>query len=324
MNFDYAYEYLEIKVSILKSINDSNRQLLSNFIEISKDGYGIFDKDDRLIYANYALCDIFCISDEVDSPTFNDVVRQAYINKRGPLIDTEDIDTWLIYAASKRRKRPFRIFEVDLIDGRWFLFSEQLLPSGELLVQAKDMTGQKVVESQLQESVDKLGKLAVTDELTQLVNRRYFVKSVETELERYCREAASVTLLVIDLDHFKKVNDTYGHVTGDHALVHVANIFKQCIRQYDIAGRIGGEEFAIFLGNTELKIALDIADRIRLELQNTPLKEGQHVIHFSVSIGLACRTSCRSFEQLFNDADEALYQAKEKGRNRVETFAKTD
>lgn len=302
----------------MSGIACSNTELLSKFIEITKDGYGIFDQDDYLIYANDAFMDIFCMTAaEGIGKNFCCVVKNAFEKKRGINIESDNIEDWLTYVDSVRRQVPYRIFEVDLVDGRWVLFSEQMLASGELLVQTKDITRQKVTESNLKNSVSKLHKLALTDELTQLANRRSFVDSVASELARCKRNKGFVTMLVIDLDFFKIVNDSYGHHAGDAALVHVSGILKHAIRQYDIVGRIGGEEFAIFLGATAMEEALVIAERIRNMVAHTPLLyEGQKIV-LTTSIGLTCRSCSANFEQLYTEADEALYLAKSQGRNKV-------
>lgn len=295
--------------------------LFNQFIHSSKDGYGIFDKDDRLIFSNYTFRDIFCLENHPGlTCDFEHLVKHAFMHKRGINIEAENIEDWLAYVSTVRRKREFRTFEVDLVDGRWMLFSEQMLPSGELLVQTKDITRQKVVESKLKDSVNQLHKLALTDELTQLANRRCFVDSVESELSRCKRSESQVTMMVIDLDFFKIVNDTYGHHAGDAALVHCADVLKEALRQYDIVGRIGGEEFAIFLGNTDIHIAQVIAERIRSMLENSPLNYQGKAIVVTASIGLASRECTVSFEELYTEADEALYAAKAKGRNRVALY----
>ena len=295
--------------------------LLFEFIKESKDGYAIFCADDQLVYANYVYRDIFCFSQENSNvKTFEDMVRTAYAKKRGINIETTNIDDWLEYVRGVRRKRDFRIFEVDLVDGRWFLFSEQILTSGEMLVQTKDITRQKILETQLKLSVENLNKLALTDELTQLANRRSFVQSVEQDLNRCVDCSSYVTLLAIDLDHFKIVNDSYGHAAGDEVLRKTAWILRSSIRQYDIAGRLGGEEFAVYLGTTDVKTALIIAERIRTTLESFTFDYEGQPINVTASIGLTSRDCMLSFEQLYTEADEALYLAKTNGRNRVELY----
>lgn len=306
-------------------LNSPCPTLLCKFIETSKDGYGIFDADDMLVFANYTFKDVFCLEQKVDEPiSFEQMVCQAFKQKRGIHIEAENAESWLKYVETVRRSQPFRVFEVDMVDGRWFLFSEQLLASGEMLVQCKDMTRQKVTETQLQQSVSRLNKLALTDELTQLANRRCFVESVETELSRCKRGTGSVTMMIIDLDLFKNINDNFGHHAGDAALVQVAGLLKTALRQYDIVGRIGGEEFAIFLGSSDLGTALTIAERVRLSLVNNPLRYKDHSINLSASIGMTSRRCDATFEQLYTEADAALYKAKANGRNRVELFEQAE
>lgn len=299
-------------------------ELIMAFIKDSRDGYGIFCADDTLMYGNYAYLDIFCLSErDAMGKNFEFMVRHAFREKRGINIEADDIEQWLDRVHNVRRQSSFRIFEVDLVDGRWLLFSEQILPSGELLVQTKDITRLKVTESRLEHSVKTLHKLALTDELTQLANRRSFVDSVESEISR-CRRAdcdSSIALLLIDLDHFKQVNDNYGHHAGDAALVHTADVLKKALREYDIVGRIGGEEFAVFLGTTEVDKAIEVAERVLTSLAGSQLNYQSEPIQLTASIGLTARNCTATFEQLYTEADDALYLAKGRGRNRVEVYS---
>lgn len=298
--------------------------LLYDFIDVSKDGYAIFNANDELVYANYVYRDIFCLPQNDAQPfTFEEMIRRAFNQKRGINIEAEDIEQWLAYVRTVRRKRKFRIFEVDLVDGRWMLFSEQELPGGELLVQTKDMTRQKVLESQLKHSVQTLNKLALTDELTQLANRRSFVQSVEQDISRCTTDCCAITLLALDLDHFKGINDVYGHCAGDEALIHTAKLLRGAIRQHDIVGRLGGEEFAIYLGATEEDTAKLVAERIRKIIESNPLNYEDKRITFTASIGMTTKSCQISFNALYTEADDALYQAKSNGRNRVEVYSKT-
>ena len=296
--------------------------LLFDFIDVSKDGYAIFSAQDTLVYANYVFRDIFCTPKGTEPDIlFEDMVRRAFRLKRGINIESDDVEKWIDYVRKVRRKRPFRIFEVDLVDGRWMLFSEQVLPSGELLVHSKDMTRQKVLESQLKHSVKTLNKLALTDELTQLANRRSFVQSVEQDIKRCTTDCCAITLLVLDLDHFKGINDNYGHAVGDEVLKHTARILKGAIRQHDIVGRLGGEEFAIYLGATETETARMVAERIRTIIEQSPLIIGDSEIHFTASIGMTTKSCQITFNALFTEADDALYVAKSRGRNCIEIFS---
>lgn len=304
----------------MSSVPQSITPLLSSFICSSKDGYAIFDANDKLIFANASYNDIFCISpNAVNRLYFEDIIREAYREKRGIHIDTNAIEDWLAYVRSVRRKIDFRIFEVDLVDGRWMLFSEQILPSGEMLIQSKDITSQKVIETQLRDSVSTLHELALTDELTELPNRRSFVNSVANALCKVARSPQDVAMLVLDLDHFKKINDSHGHPIGDKYLKFVSKRLKEVMRPYDILGRLGGEEFAVFLTDTNCQHAKDISERLRECVEHNVLTCGESRIQTTVSIGMSYPTSTTSlsFESLYRRADTALYQAKANGRNCV-------
>lgn len=253
--------------------------------------------------------------------SFEALMRLSFSEGKGIRFDADDIEDWLAQAQQRRRQNPFRLFEVDLQDGRWFLFSEQILPSGEMLIQAKEITKQKVLEHQLHNKVATLSELALTDELTKVANRRCFVDSVEAELARCQRNENPAALLLLDLDFFKSVNDTYGHQAGDEVLKATANRIKKALREYDTFGRIGGEEFAVFLSETDPQTALQVAERVRFMLASFPIKAGSAELCVTTSIGIALTHGESSFEELYLQADSALYMAKRNGRNRVELFA---
>lgn len=164
--------------------------------------------------------------------------------------------------------------------------------------------------------------LANHDSLTTTMNRRFFYeeseRAVTEDIEK--KQAHSVTILVLDLDYFKKINDQYGHVIGDFVLQAFTRQVKAQIRSHDLLGRLGGEEFAVLLKDLTLEQSINIAQRICNSVFNTPIRLDDHrELNISVSIGLSYQTLpyCVPFQQLVKRADEALYQAKEKGRNQL-------
>lgn len=162
-------------------------------------------------------------------------------------------------------------------------------------------------------------RLATTDALTGIANRRAFIEAAEKELERVRRFSQSAALLMMDLDFFKTINDTYGHAAGDAALRHFATLCKDSLRRVDLFGRVGGEEFAVLLTATEVGGAREFAERIRQRQADTPLEFRGQTIHFTVSIGITLlAASDTALDNTFVRADRALYQAKALGRNRVE------
>jgi diguanylate cyclase (GGDEF)-like protein/PAS domain S-box-containing protein len=188
--------------------------------------------------------------------------------------------------------------------------SEQVLLTGLV-----DISERKRLE-------EDLVRQATTDPLTGISNRRYFMTLFESEFVRASRTAHPLTLLMLDIDHFKLVNDNYGHDVGDLAIKSLADICTQSIRQYDTAARIGGEEFLILLPQTSLDLALVVAERVRTAVQNhaIALPDGRQ-LKFTVSVGVATLSpDIGSADQLFKRADLAMYEAKENGRNRCVTL----
>lgn len=165
---------------------------------------------------------------------------------------------------------------------------------------------------------DELERQATTDVLTGIYNRRFFYKAAEKEFDSSSRYNQPTSLLILDIDHFKLVNDEYGHATGDEVLKALAQHCQTTVRSCDIVGRIGGEEFGILLPQTEVESARILAERLCLSFQGLVLTEDPKPITITVSIGVACRTeNDQKIESLFSRADIALYQAKRTGRNKV-------
>lgn len=314
-----------LAVSNMSKLQLLYQQKLLEFIEMSHDGYAILAADDRLLGCNQAFCDIFYQEHKtMQGILFDELMRKSFVERKGIRIDADDIEQWLAQAHQRRRQNPFRLFEVDLWDNRWFLFSEQVLSTGEMLIQAKEITKQKVLEHQLSSKVATLSELALTDELTKVANRRCFVESATAELSRCQRLQLPCALFVLDLDFFKSVNDVFGHQAGDEVLKAAAHRIKKALREYDIFGRIGGEEFAVFLSETPQGLALQVAERIRALLANFPIKAGPTELCVTMSIGIALCHGNSSFEDLYTQADAALYQAKRNGRNRAELYPQTE
>ena len=166
----------------------------------------------------------------------------------------------------------------------------------------------------------ELEGFATTDFLTQIPNRRYFITRMEEELARLRRVAgARAAVLMCDLDHFKDVNDHYGHAVGDLILKHFAGILSNAIRKIDTAGRVGGEEFAVVLADAGVAEALVFAKRVLQQIASAPVLVGDTVIHFTVSIGIAIMSADDiDTAAALSRSDTALYQAKDSGRNRIE------
>ncbi|KGJ92875.1 YfiR/HmsC family protein [Colwellia psychrerythraea] len=165
---------------------------------------------------------------------------------------------------------------------------------------------------------DQLYELAITDGMTQLFNRRHFIESAQVQEKQLKRNKSSYIVLMIDIDHFKNVNDSYGHAMGDAAIIYIADILKENLREYDIAGRIGGEEFVMMLPECKLDVAIKIAERLRKRIADSEIIFQNNTINLTISIGLtSLNIKDKDFDQVLQRADDALYQAKESGRNKV-------
>ncbi|MGM0593947.1 MAG: diguanylate cyclase, partial [Pseudomonadota bacterium] len=175
----------------------------------------------------------------------------------------------------------------------------------------EDMTERKRLEEELR-------RLATTDSLTGVANRRHFISITADEVTRCTRQAHPLSFLMVDVDHFKSVNDTYGHGIGDDALKRLAQTLTESMRPHDTVGRLGGEEFAIVLPEADAEEALAVAERLRQAVSEIVLDTDKGPLQFTCSIGAATYgAQDDGIESLMNRADDALYAAKTGGRNRV-------
>jgi diguanylate cyclase (GGDEF)-like protein len=168
----------------------------------------------------------------------------------------------------------------------------------------------------------KLEELATTDGLTGLLNKRAMTEAAEQELRSAERFNKPLTLLVCDIDHFKRVNDTHGHDTGDLVIRGFAEVLKRVKRDVDTVGRFGGEEFVLVCEETDQTGAELLAERVRAELEATTFQTELGPLNVTCSVGVAAFPNAgRSFEALFKAADEALYASKRGGRNRTTVWS---
>jgi diguanylate cyclase (GGDEF)-like protein len=221
--------------------------------------------------------------------------------------------------------------ETRLPDGRWLhirMSPVQVLdgPAKGQIVLLRDITRDKQMQRTVERTQQTLESLnsrlqaqAHTDDLTQLANRRHLYQRMQEEWSRSERRNQPVSLILLDFDHFKKVNDTYGHQTGDRVLATAAQLIRQSIRPEDLASRHGGEELAVLLPDTELKDAVEAAQRIQQSVSNHVYStaDGQE-FSVTISAGVACREpEDGSVDALVARADSALYHSKRTGRNAV-------
>lgn len=178
----------------------------------------------------------------------------------------------------------------------------------------------KLQINSLQHSLDAIRNESLTDPLTSLGNRKFFDRAIDGAIQHAIETAEPLTLLMLDIDHFKSFNDNYGHLTGDQVLRLVALSLKQTIKGQDITARYGGEEFAVVLPNTALRQALTVADNIRRAVMSKQLKKkstGEILGRVTISVGVSMLQPGDDRDRLIERADACLYAAKRNGRNRV-------
>lgn len=187
-----------------------------------------------------------------------------------------------------------------------------------------DVTDMAVGKTQLEKANDQLETLSRTDRLTGLNNRGYWEERLIAEFKRVHRTGQSCTLVLFDIDHFKKVNDTYGHQAGDEVIRTTARLLTECKRTTDVAGRYGGEEFSVILIDTTLEGAQVFAERLRKKIEGQTVTHDGNDIRFTVSLGLAeCGEHISDHQRWIECSDQALYKAKQSGRNQTVIYSAT-
>ena len=196
----------------------------------------------------------------------------------------------------------------------------------ELLARVR--AGKRIVDLQkeLMETNRRLELLSITDGLTKLHNHRHFQDELARAFEESQRYKRPLSLAMIDIDFFKKVNDTYGHAVGDEVLKAVAQLYKESVRSTDLVARYGGEEFTIMMPETELDDAITFAEQIRALIESTSIDTQSGPLKITVSIGVASvpRSQVNSSKELIVAADKTLYRAKKSGRNQVQAEKRRD
>lgn len=208
--------------------------------------------------------------------------------------------------------KPFQVEEVLVrLETHMAIRSLQLELEGKNAMLNKEISQRKVVEKQLKQ-------LAISDFLTGAYNRRFFFEMADREISRSTRDFRPLALVMFDIDHFKNVNDSYGHLVGDQVLVNLTKFFKQSLRATDVFARYGGEEFVILMPDTDCNAAFATGERFREQIEGIILAKGEADVKVTISLGVACAGSIDELDimRLLALADKALYQSKETGRNK--------
>lgn len=189
----------------------------------------------------------------------------------------------------------------------------------------QDVTDEGISQKLLQATMLRLEESSRTDGLTQLLNRSYWEFCLARELKRFNRYGNRASLIMFDLDHFKSINDNYGHLAGDEVLRRVAETLRDTVRETDISGRYGGEEFGVIVTESDVEGAKLLAERIRKNIEALDIVHESHKIPVTVSLGVTeFQVSISNHEEVISRADQALYESKENGRNRFTVFEEMD
>lgn len=302
-----------------KLTSNKIEKILIEALLLTKDGVGLFDPDDRLIFCNDLFGELFGLpASEALNKTFTELCLGCFNSSKGANIAADTFEIWISKALETRRSCNYRTFETDTVEGKHFIVTEQVAQENFLYVYITDITEKKKSELQLKLMSQELEELATTDYLTGIRNRRYFYQMARAEFNRSKRKATALSLLIIDLDKFKLINDNHGHKAGDIILQAVTQTISKLLRSYDIFARIGGEEFAILLPSTDAKSAYIIAERVRKSVELIEVAFEDKTLTITTSIGMVESSEhITSFDQLVQTADKFLNQVKNQGRNKV-------
>ena len=222
--------------------------------------------------------------------------------------------------ALANKPRKFTTEDLEVVQKISSIYSLALLRKQNENELKKEKEKVDELAAELKDANEKLRGLAFRDGLTGLYNRRFFEDQFEKELDRVNRYSRLLSLVMIDIDHFKNINDTYGHPQGDIILSTVAQVFDTAIRHPDTAARYGGEEFVVILPETDVKGAVVLAERLREAVEKLEINAGNEIIKITISLGVTeykMEKGRKSMSEVIDTADRALYHSKETGRNKL-------
>ncbi len=271
------------------------------------EGITIIDSNDQLILYNTQAATYLGLADSNVGVgvVLNDLIERTADNG---IVDPGSL---LMQQLDASREGKSQFFERELEGGRILSVRANPIPGGGVITLYTDITERKAFEKRLIE-------MATRDELTGLINRREFITLANHEEERAKREGHFVSVMMIDADYFKKINDTYGHAIGDDVLRDLADNCRKIFRKTDVVGLYGGEEFSVILPGAKKEMSKVIAERLRKSVAESIVKSEKGDVAYTISIGIACAEGRDiRIEEILDRADRALYTAKAQGRNRA-------
>jgi diguanylate cyclase (GGDEF)-like protein len=293
-------------------------EVLKAALDGTQEGIILLDPDLNAQLMNRSVRNLMQVPDELaDShPSYSKLVGET--RRTGAYaIPADGLDALLARRIELVRNGDPTPHDLRMSDGRHIRSRCSVLPNGGRMLTYLDITD-------LVHNAQQLEQLATLDSMTGLFNRRHFLTLAEAEWDRFQRYHRSLTMLMLDVDHFKQVNDRYGHAVGDEVIRAVSLACHESKRAPDLIGRVGGEEFALLLPETDLVSAGVVAERIRSKVEAQTIANPRGNVRVTVSIGMAPATlGMSSIHALMQAADRELYRAKELGRNRVVQFDPT-
>ena len=317
-----TYEELQEEVEKLKISEREFRKILEwlrdevakwrVLIEQSREGIVILTEDGSVYEANQRFADMlgYPLNEVRKLHVWDWDFRYSKEELREML---RTVDASGACFETQHRRKDGSVFDVELSNNA-SVFPDQKL----ILCVCRDITENRRTEEQLRENEKKFRELSIVDELTQLFNYRHFLNQLRMEVLRSDRYEVPLCLLFIDLDDFKKFNDSFGHIAGDRVLKRIGEVITRCIRRTDYPFRYGGEEFAILLPMTPREDAAAIAERILCEFRNEPFSPvPANFVSVTVSIGVARYEPPEDVQEFVSRADRCMYAAKREGKNRI-------
>jgi len=332
------------------TVSESTRSLLFDALNSMEEGLVVYDADGCLQACNQAFLDMYgYAADEAVPGVHYRELGEIDILRGNVVVGDEEGGDYL-ERKTEYRKTLIGSFTIKLQDGRWIRTTDRVMPDGGFVSVHVDVTDLKLaqenmrnaqaeakrheselarlndnLEQQVSERTSELEvarmaaeRLARTDSLTSLKNRRAFFESSVSIHNSSVRFNRPYAVIMIDIDEFKAVNDSYGHLMGDKVVCALAQTLEKLSRNVDVAGRIGGDEFAIVLPESSAQEVIGLAERVRKQFSSIRIPYRKQEYSFTVSIGIAeSLASDTRIEEALSRADNALYQAKSSGRNRV-------
>ncbi len=301
-------------IGMAEELHEARTQL-ADAVESISEGFALWDRDDRLVMYNARYRNIYPSLCDLLQPglEFEAFVRAGL--ERGVMSHEQDggIDE-SVQERLQRHRSSVSAYEQQLCDGRWIRVSKRRTKSGRIVSILTDISERKESEATIE-------RLAMEDALTGLPNRTQFHSRLTDAIDQSERTGRLVGVMLLDLDYFKKVNDTLGHPAGDELLRQVSGRIKDCLRSTDTVARLGGDEFAVIVTNAQEPVAItSIAERIVESLARSFDLDGQEV-HTGTSVGITIYPHDRGqSDQLLRNADMALYRAKEEGRGTYQLY----